>query len=381
MSRKGENIYKRKDGRWEGRYPLEKESGGKRKYGYVYAYTYRECKDKLYAAKAMIKQQKEKSIITSNTMLLMDVADAWFLIKKPQLKDSTIVKYSILLSTHIIPKLGNRKIEELTKKDIQEYTLQLITSGKTNGDGLAPKTVADILSLLKNIFKYASEFGYNCSPEICSVRIHQDQKVLKVLTLEEQHKLSTYLLESDDLRDIGILVCLFTGLRIGELCALTWNNISIKDETLYIEKTLQRIKIVDADQETDTKTKVIITAPKSTCSIRTIPLPKSIIEVLQKVESKDGYLLTGQIDKYIEPRSMQYHFKRTLIKCEMDPVHFHVLRHTFATRCVELGFDVKTLSELLGHSNVNITLNRYVHPSFELKRESMQRLSQLLSVK
>lgn len=381
MSRKGENIYKRKDGRWEGRYPLEKEFGGKRKYGYVYAYTYRECKDKLYAAKAMVKQQKEKSIVTSNTMLLMDVADEWFIIKKPQLKDSTIVKYSILLSAHIIPKLGNKKLEELTKKDIQEYTLQLITSGKTNGDGLAPKTVADILSLLKNIFKYASEIGYNCSPEICSVRIHQEQKALKVLTLEEQHKLSNYLLESDDLRDIGILVCLFTGLRIGELCALTWKNISIKDETLYIEKTLQRIKIVDADQETDTKTKVIITAPKSSCSIRTIPLPKSIIEVLQKVESKDGYLLTGQIDKYIEPRSMQYHFKKTLIKCELEPVHFHVLRHTFATRCVELGFDVKTLSELLGHSNVNITLNRYVHPSFELKRESMQRLSQLLSVK
>lgn len=381
MSRKGENIYKRKDGRWEGRYPLEKGPDGKRKYGYVYAYTYRECKDKLYAAKAMIKQQKEKSIVSSNSMLLMNAADAWFLIKKPQLKDSTIVKYSILLSTHIIPKLGNKKIEELTKKDIQEYTRQLIATGKTNGEGLAPKTVTDILSLLKNILKYASEMGYNCSPEICSIKVHQEQKVLRVLSLDEQHKLSNYLISSKNPRDIGILLSLFTGLRIGELCALTWDNISIENETLNVCRTLQRIKNVDAVQNTASKTKIIITSPKSSCSLRTIPLPTAIIEILQKSESKEGYLLTGKTDKYLEPRAMQYHFKKTLLKCELEQVHFHVLRHTFATRCVELGFDVKTLSELLGHSNVNITLNRYVHPSFELKKESMQRLSKLLTVK
>lgn len=381
MSRKGENIYKRKDGRWEGRYPLTKESGQKRKYGYVYAYTYRECKEKLFSAKAMVKQQASKPVPDSNDILLKAVSDEWFSLKKTQLKDSTSVKYSILLSVHIIPKLGNKEIEKITRRDIQQFVQQLISSGKSDGNGLAPKTVADILSLLKNIFKYANELGYNCSPEICSVRVHQDQKALRVLSLEEQNKLSTYLLGSNDLRDIGILVCLFTGLRIGELCALTWDNISIEDETLHICKTLQRIKNVDASQKTDAKTKVIITSPKSSCSNRTIPLPKSIIKVLQKVESKSGYLLTGQVDKYIEPRSMQYHFKKILTRCGLEPVHFHVLRHSFATRCIELGFDVKTLSELLGHSNVNITLNRYVHPSFELKRESMQRLSQLLSVK
>lgn len=381
MSRKGENIYKRKDGRWEGRYLLSKAHDAKRKYGYVYAYSYRECKEKLYAAKAMIKQQDSKPIISSSDTLLKDVTTSWFSLKKPQLKDSTIVKYNILLSVHIIPILGNKKIEEFTRKDIQEFTQQLITTGKADGNGLAPKTVADILSLLKNIFKYANELGYACSPDICSIRIHQEQKVLRVLSLEEQSQLSNYLINSNDPRDIGILVCLFTGLRIGELCALTWENISMENETLSICRTLQRIKNVDINQDIEPKTRVIITSPKSSCSLRTIPLPNAIIDILQRVEPKEGYLLTGKIDKYIEPRSMQYHFKKTLLRCELDPVHFHVLRHTFATRCVELGFDIKTLSELLGHSNVNITLNRYVHPSFELKKENMQRLSQLLSVK
>lgn len=182
------------------------------------------------------------------------------------------------------------------------------------------------------------------------------------------------------MKNIGILISLFTGLRIGELCALTWENISIENENIHVNRTLQRIQIVNADEQSSSKTQIIITSPKSVCSIRTIPLPKSIISVLQKIEVKEGYLLTGNIEKYVEPRSMQYHFKKVLSKCGIEIVNFHVLRHTFATRCIELGFDVKTLSELLGHSNVNITMSRYVHPSFELKKENMQRLSQLLSV-
>ena len=142
---------------------------------------------------------------------------------------------------------------------------------------------------------------------------------------------------------------------------------------------MQRIQ---NDDDSGPKSKVIVTTPKSRCSIRTIPIPDDIASVIIDFrQSKNGYFLTGQENKYIEPRTMQNHFKRLLKKCAIDSSNFHALRHTFATRCVELGFDVKTLSEILGHASVNITMNRYVHPSMELKRENMQRLTSLIAVK
>lgn len=188
MSRKGENIYRRKDGRWEGRYLLLKKADGKRKYGYVYAYSYRECREKLFAAKSTLKKDESESTEGMKKMLLQDISALWFSMKKPHLKESTIVKYNILISVHINPNLGNKKIEELSKKDIQEFTQRLGTSGKTKSCGLAPKTISDILSLLRNLIIYAHDMGYNCSPEICSVKIHQKQNTMRVLSLVEQKK-------------------------------------------------------------------------------------------------------------------------------------------------------------------------------------------------
>lgn len=143
---------------------------------------------------------------------------------------------------------------------------------------------------------------------------------------------------------------------------------------------MQRIQIVEAT-EAKAKTKISITTPKSSCSIRTIPLSDEIIGILEQFEKQSGFVLTGNDRAYIEPRSMHNHFKRICKSAGINPVNFHVLRHTFATRCVELGFDVKSLSEILGHANVSITLNRYVHPSIALKRANMEKLSELFAVK
>lgn len=130
------------------------------------------------------------------------------------------------------------------------------------------------------------------------------------------------------------------------------------------------------------KTKVIITTPKSNCSIRKIPIPDSMIDLIAtEFSNRNGYLLTGHDSKYVEPRTMQNHFKRVLKECQIRDLKFHVLRHTFATRCVELSFDIKSLSEILGHASVNITMNRYVHPTMDLKRENMNKLSDLFTVK
>lgn len=194
----------------------------------------------------------------------------------------------------------------------------------------------------------------------------------------EQSRLCQYLYANLNAPNLGILICLFTGLRLGEICALRWEDISLSERTIHVHQTMQRIQTGCA---AGPRTKVIVTTPKSPCSIRTIPLPDDIAAVIAGVRSSAiGYFLTGREDQSIEPRTMQNHFKRVLNACAIDTANYHTLRHTFATRCVELGFDVKTLSEILGHASINITMNRYVHPSMELKRENMQRLSVLIAV-
>ncbi len=161
-----------------------------------------------------------------------------------------------------------------------------------------------------------------------------------------------------------------TGLRIGELCALKWDNIDLKKRILTGRSTIQRIQCSGGN----TKTKIVVTEPKSESSMRSIPIPENMIDFLKEFKgTPDDYVLSGT-EKPVEPRTMQYRFTKILKNVKLPSVHFHALRHIFASTCVELGFDVKALSELLGHSKVEITLNRYVHSSFERKREYMERL-------
>ena len=171
----------------------------------------------------------------------------------------------------------------------------------------------------------------------------------------------------------GVLLSLYTGIRIGELCALQWEDFCISQSTLRIRKTMQCIQ--DLGNGSISKTKIVITEPKSQCSVRDIPLPSFIIDIaIPFISNSKSYILTGN-DRYIEPRTMQNRFKRYVKESGIDDANFHALRHTFATRCVEVGFEIKSLSEVLGHANVNITLNRYVHSSFELKHSNMNKLA------
>ncbi len=177
------------------------------------------------------------------------------------------------------------------------------------------------------------------------------------------------------------MICLLTGIRIGELCALKWEDISLTEKVLHIHKTLQRIQC-DESEGYSTRTRIVISTPKSDCSIRSIPIPDCLVDHMkQYYRGQTGYILTANGKRYIEPRTMQNHYRQVLKECEIQYKNFHTLRHTFATRCVELGFDIKSLSEILGHANVNITMNRYVHPTMELKRQNMNRLSDLFAVK
>lgn len=374
MPRTGENIYKRKDGRWEGRYIKTHLPSGKTVYGYLYARTYRDLKEKMLCQERLKNKPHLSSSPTFQT-----VAEEWITSRQPHLKEASIVKYRNLLNTYIFPEMGNEKILLLNYEQMDTFCHRMLTAGGKNNSGLSPKTVSDILSLIRCILQYASEKGNPAGYNGKSLSIRQEPKDLRILSLTEQKKLYTFLYSSEDCRDVGILISMFTGLRIGEICTLKWQDISFSEKTLFVHQTMQRLQ---TDENEEKKTKILISTPKSQCSIRIIPLPQELCEyLLLQQKPADAYLLTGTAFQYIEPRNMQNRFRKVTELCGIKNVNFHCLRHTFATRCIEAGFDIKSLSEILGHANVNITMNRYVHPSLELKRENMNRLTNLFAVR
>lgn len=364
MARKGENIYKRKDGRWEGRYIKGRNINNKAIYGYLYGKSYSEIKNKLKKVTS-IDNPKNKP----HQLVFKQIVSDWLENKKLSVKESTLAHYKTVIDNHIIPVLCEQDILTITTELIERYMNNLIKEGLSN------KTANDILMIIKNIFKYATYKGiqHNCDLSIISIK---NKKIeIETLTILEQQKLCNYLTDNINNRNFGILLSLYTGIRIGELCALKWSDFDMTEKVLKINKTMIRIQDTFSEQNVF-KTKIIITSPKSDDSIRTIPLPDYIFYIMKKLPKRpEGYILTGTSANFIEPRNMQYYFKSVLKKCSIRNVKFHVLRHTFATRCVENGFDIKSLSEILGHSNIKITLERYVHSSLYLKRKNMDKLN------
>lgn len=367
MSKKGENIYKRKDGRWEARYVKLRTQGGKIQYGYCYAKSYREAKEKLCCIKAELING---SAATQNVQkkMLAAFCDEWLTLKRGTIKDSTYIKYSTAIGKHIKPSLGGLTVACLTSLVTEQFAHDLIHKEK-----LTPKTAKDILVVLNSVLKYAAKQApYLCKTEIPYPKA--EKKEMRVLTREEQDSFTSYLLKDIDNFKFATLFALLTGLRIGEICALRWRDVSLTEETVCVKCTMQRIKNLDCDA--GSKTKVVISSPKSYSSARVIPLSPLALELCKKFYgTPNAYVLTNEAERFAEPRVLQYKMKRYTSDCGLVGVHFHTLRHSFATRCVEVGFEIKSLSEVLGHASPQITLERYVHSSIELKRENMMKLA------
>lgn len=353
MPRRGENIFKRKDGRWEARYVKEIMLDGTKKYGSVYAKTYTEVKQKqnLCVSKVITKN-------ISAPILISQLMQQWLFTIKNQVKITTYQKYESIVNNHINPNIGNMRIDCFTTIIASEFSNLLLKT-------LSYRSVNCTLIVLGMALKYANE-NYNINIAQISF-VKEPRKEMRVLSKKEQNILIAYLINDIDIYKLGVLIALSTGIRIGELCALQWTD--IQNETIKINKTMQRIK--------DDKggTKIIIMPPKSESSIRNIPLPDFLIPFLEQYKKSEGYLLSQPNGKYVEPRLLQLQFEKYIKACNLNHANFHSLRHTFATRCVESGWDIKSLSEVLGHSDVKTTLNRYVHSSFEQKKLNMNKLN------
>lgn len=377
MGRHGENIHKRKDGRWEARLLLYHQDNGKPKYAYIYGKTYTEAKAK---RNAMLKKRDtplhEETLSNRypTRIIFGQVIDEWFLAREESIKESSLVNYSFLIENHIRPEFGNVPLVDVTTEKLELFLKRKLQSGCLDGNGsLSAKTVSDIRSVLKMILSYARQKNYPVSAESKIKGPRLPGSHIRVLSKTEQRQLEQVLFEEQLPIHLGILLALYGGLRIGEVCALRWEDINFTNGTLRVNKTLQRIQNLSSDERD--KTKVLITPPKTDSSNREIPLPEFFLLYL-KEHRQDGnkYLLTGTTQPS-EPRCCLYQYKRILKKAGLEQFTFHTLRHTFATRCVENGFDIKSLSEILGHSSVNTTLQRYVHPSFESKKAQMDKLA------
>ena len=356
MARRGENIRKRNDGRWEGRYVVRVD--GKGQYRSVYAKTYLEVKEKLLAAKVNAAGGAPAKAPSQPDILFDSVAQEWLGQVKESRKQSTYVKYSVIYKTYLSSPLGGLPIARIDADSIKGQI----------GTPLSESTEKSIYCVLNQILGYGEE---NCNMQKINLKrkgVKKKNGPVQALTPTEQVKLIQFLYKDMDIYKLGILLCLSTGLRLGEVCALKWEDIDLELKLLKNKSTVQRIYVAEGGA----KTKLVEGIPKTGCSRREIPISGQLAELLARYKGPGRYLLCG--NKPMEPRTYQNKFKVYLKGAGLENKNFHILRHTFATNCINNGADVKSISEVLGHSDVKITLNRYVHPSVSTKRSHMDSL-------
>lgn len=257
---------------------------------------------------------------------------------------------------------------EVTEEEVQAFALDKLNHG------LSQKSIKDMLIVLKMVIRFGEKQGWlNHVEWKVKFPANQPKATLPILTKAHQKKLMDYLKDNFTFPNLGILVCLSTGLRIGEVCALKWSDINMDTGLLHVNRTIERIYIVDSDKP---HTEIVINAPKTKNSLREIPLSKDLVRIfksLMKVVNKDYYVLTNNT-KPTEPRTYRNYFNKLLKQLDIPRLKFHGLRHSFATRCIESHCDYKTVSVLLGHADISTTLNLYVHPNEEQKRSCIDKM-------
>lgn len=370
MPKKGERIYKRKDGRWEGRYRSGINSDGKSVYRSVYGKSYYEVKKKLSGCNEsndLIEPNAKKS------PMFKEVIAMWQKANQNRYKGATALKYDNLINSHILPMLGGYRISEINAFVLADFMDSKLNAGRLDrAGGLSPSYVRSIMLIVFEVIDFAVKEDM-CEP--LRTQIHKpviEKSELEILDVRSQSYLERQLFLCPTETGVGILISLNTGLRISEVCALKWSDIDFDKATLCVRSTVARVK----SNENDKTTVLIIDRPKTKSSLRDIPISAKLMRALIPLyeKRKSEYVISDK-QSFVSPRTYEYRFHKVLEQYHIKSVNYHALRHTFATRCIEYGVDVKTLSEILGHSNVSITLNTYVHSSMDRKREQLEKLS------
>ena len=358
MSRRGENIYKRNDGRWEGRYIRGRTPEGRAQYGYVYAATYSACREK----RRQRLRELPREITPSNNMTFPEAVELFFTEReqKRKLKESTVSRYRYVVRQYIQPQLGAAPLYTLTEERVAAFYQRL------QGQSLSPKSARDVGVLLRAILRTATKRGCSCTGVNAELPICKKRQV-EIFTEPEIVQLAHHIMDEPNLTGLGVLLTLNSGLRLGELCALRWSDIDLHAGFLRVDREVQRLYEKG-------HTRLVVQPPKSESSRRRIPLPADMLSLLAAYKSKhagDTCLLTGTAAP-LEPRTMQNRYRSLLKRAGVPYRNFHALRHTYATRCIEQYVDVKSVSEMLGHSDVRITLQTYVHVSLSHKQQAVQ---------
>lgn len=297
---------------------------------------------------------------------IREIAVAWKEYKRPYVKQSTMAAYVLILENHIIPRFGDS--DSLHENEVQEFVLQKL------GNGLSIKSVKDILIVLKMVMKFGVKnewmnyYEWDIKYPTTSVN-----KELEVLSVANHRTILNYIQTHFTFTGLGIYISLSTGLRIGEICALKWSDINVVDGTITVNRTIERIYIIEGEKK---HTELVINSPKTKNSCREIPMSKELLAMvkpLKKVVNDDFYVLTNG-EHPTEPRTYRNYYNRLMTKLGIPKLKYHGLRHSFATRCIEAGCDYKTVSVLLGHSNISTTLNLYVHPNMEQKKRCISKM-------
>lgn len=357
MPRKGENIYKRKDNRWEGRYITTYNAAGRAVYKSVYGKTYTEVKLKM---KSHVESERIKAVSIS----FVSWAEQYLKSQAENLKIGTYNIYKRYIKNHIKPFFGNTALRKMNSEIVQAFVNSL--------SGLAPSTVKGIFSFLRETLKKANKENY-IAPIWLDIELPKAKRhEVEVFSREEQKRIESSLNIEENPNDIGILICLYTGLRIGEVCGLKWKDIDFKNGNMYVNRTVQRVTI-------DGKSVLRELPPKSETSRRKIPIPSCLLDKLKTVRKprQSAYVLHTDYHM-MDTRTFQYQYKKTLERAGVRYANAHTLRHTFSVRALELGFDIKTLSEILGHADATITLRIYAHSHDEHKRNSMAKFEQIV---
>ena len=367
MSKRGENVRKRKDGRWEARFRNGVDKNGAPIYSSVYGKTYKEAKEK---RQRMLNTPK----YTHPSLCFGDVQRLWAAQSNLHLKASTERKYAFLLQRHILPEFNNKKISQITAPIINAFLAKKMKSGRLDGKGgLSAAYVRSIMLVISSIMLFAVSEKY-CPPLSSSIcKPVAIPKETPTLTPQQREKLESAISKNPSPTAVGIFIALYAGLRIGEVCALSWNDIDLDNKLITVRHTVSRIT---APEDLDRKSILIIDSPKTPASLRTIPICSKLNVFLEsaKKQTHSGYVVSTT-NNFVSPRTFEYRFHAILKKHNIQDIHFHGLRHTFATRCIERSVDIKSLSQILGHTSEAITLKTYAHSSLDLKRMQLEKLN------